>query len=82
MSEQHADADSRLAIVDTPFDCDESERPFGKRWRQERITLTEEHLAALRKGKRLALDVQGEYVVYLGLDTANKAHLRELGYGG
>jgi len=57
--------DPRLAIVETPCDCNESEQPFGKRWRQENITLTEEHLAALRHGKLVALDVQGEYVVYL-----------------
>ncbi|WP_206060334.1 hypothetical protein [Nitrincola alkalilacustris] len=57
--------DPRLVIVDTPFDCNESEQPFGKRWREERITLTVEHLTALQHGKLVALDVQGEYVVYL-----------------
>lgn len=74
--------DPRLAIVDAPFDCDQSEQPFGRRWRQEHITLTEEHLAALRQGKQLALDVQGEYVLYLALDAAIAANLRGLGYGG
>jgi len=74
--------DPRLAIVDAPFDCDQSEQPFGRRWRQESIILTNEHLTALQQGRLVALDVQGEYVVYLGLDAVIEASLRELGYGG
>ncbi len=74
--------DPRLAIVETTFDCDTSEQPFGKRWRQETITLTEAQIEALRQGKHLAVDVQGEYVVYLKLDAAIEANLREPGYGG
>jgi hypothetical protein len=36
--------------------------------------LTPAHLAALRRGKRLALDVQGEYVVFLKLDPTVPSH--------
>ncbi|WP_367026870.1 hypothetical protein ABZN20_04330 [Methylococcus sp. ANG] len=82
MSERQAASDPRIAIVDAPFDCDESERPFGKRWRQETITLTAAHVEALRQGKLLAVDVQEEYVVYLKLDAAIEANLGEIGYGG
>jgi hypothetical protein len=32
--------DPRLAIVETTYDGVTSEQPFGKRWRQETITLT------------------------------------------
>lgn len=74
--------DPRLAIVEVTCDCDTSEQPFGKRWRQETITLTEAHIEALRQGKLLAVDAQGEYVVYLKLDVVIEANLRELGYGG
>ncbi|HQT00243.1 hypothetical protein [Acidovorax sp.] len=73
--------DPRLAIVETTYDCDTSEQAFGKRWRQEILTLTEAQIEALRQGKRLAVDVQGEYGVYLKLDAVIEANLRELGYG-
>lgn len=81
MTERQTTADPRIAIVDTPFDCDESEQPFGKRWRQESITLTAAHIAALHQGNLLAVDVQEEYVVYLKLDAAIEANLKEVGYG-
>lgn len=48
--------DPRLAIVEATCDCDTSEQPFGKRWRQETITLTQAHIEALRQGKLLAMD--------------------------
>lgn len=74
-------SDQRIAIVDTVCDVEESEQPFGKRWRQEEVVLTAEHLAALREGKILALDVQEEYVMFVKLDPAAVANLKELGYG-
>jgi len=58
---------SVLAIVDEPFNVEETKQPFGKRWGGEIMTLTEEHLAALHDGKLVAVDVQGEYVVFLRL---------------
>ena len=54
-----------LVIVDAPYDVLESDQPFGKRWGDEVMTLTKEHLAALQEGKLVAVDVQGEYVVFL-----------------
>lgn len=74
--------DQRIAIVDAVCDVEESERPFGKRWRQQEVVLSAEHLAALQEGKILALDVQEEYVVFVKLDAAIAASLKELGYGG
>jgi len=74
--------DSRIAIVDAVCDVEQSEQPFGKRWRQEEVVLSAEHLAALQGGKLLALDVQEEYVVFVKLDTAVAANLKEIGYGG
>lgn len=73
--------DPRIAIVDAVCDVEQSERPFGKRWRQQEVMLDAEHLAALREGKILALDVQEEYVVFVKLDPAVAANLKELGYG-
>ena len=72
---------SRIAVVDAICDVERSERPFGKRWRQEEVVLSADHLAALQEGKLLALDVQEEYVVFVKLDAAVVAKLKELGYG-
>ena len=82
MSERQAASDPRIAIVDAPFDCDESERPFGKRWRQETISLTAAHIEALRRGQLVAVDVQQEYVVYLKLDAVIETEPGELGDEG
>lgn len=65
-------SDSRVAIVTTPFDVDVITQPFGKRWRQEEITLTAEHVEALQTGKWLALDVLDEYVVFVRLDKPER----------
>jgi len=59
--------DSSLAIVDAPFEVEETEQPFGKRWGGEIMTLSKEHLAALQEGKLVAVDVMNEYVVFLRL---------------
>lgn len=63
-------ANPRIAIVETIYDVEESEQPFGKRWMQETVILSAEHIAALHQGKFLALDVQGEYVMYVKSDEA------------
>jgi hypothetical protein len=75
-------SDRHIAIVDAVCDVEQSEQPFGKRWRQQEVMLDAEHLAALREGKILALDVQEEYVVFVKLNPAVAANLKELGYGG
>lgn len=61
-------ADPFVAIVDEICDVEETGRPFGKRWAQQRIKLSEAHWAALRSGKKVALDVNEEYVVFLEFD--------------
>ena len=58
-----------VAILDQVCDVEETEQPFGKRWRQQRIRLTHEHLQALQAGKFVAVDVQDEYVVFLELEN-------------
>ncbi len=60
-----------IAIVDSATDVDLTDKPFGKRWGQEKLILKPEHLEALRSGKLLALDVYSEYVVFLELDNGN-----------
>lgn len=70
--------EATLAIVNAPYDTLESNQPFGKRWGDEVMTLTAEHLAALQNGKLVAVDVQGEYVVFLRLqDEGDKSGGRE-----
>ena len=58
-----------LAIVDAPYDTLETDQPSGKRWGDEVVTLSKEHLAALHEGKLVAVDVQGEYVIFLRLQA-------------
>jgi hypothetical protein len=71
--------DHSLAIVDAPFDVEETGQPFGKRWGGEIMTLSKEHLAALHEGKLVAVDVMNEYVVFLRLqDMGNKSDEREI----
>lgn len=64
--------DSSLAIVDAPFEVEETDQPFGKRWGGEIMTLSKEHLAALHEGKLVAVDVMNEYVVFLRLQTKSE----------
>ena len=61
--------DSSIAIVDAPFDVEETDQPFGERWGGEIMTLTQEHLAAWQDGKVVAVDVMNEYVVFLRLQA-------------
>ena len=67
-----SDPSPGLAVVDLAYDSDTSDRPFGKRWRDETVTLLPEHLEALSQGKLVAVDVQAEYVVYLKLASDQK----------
>jgi hypothetical protein len=56
----------RVLVVDRPFDAaDGADTPFGRRWEGGTITLTAEHLAALKNGKTLALDIRDEYVTFV-----------------
>lgn len=41
---------------------------FGKRYGQETLKLTPQHLQALQQGKLIAVDVQNEYVLFIELD--------------
>jgi len=61
--------DECVAIVDSPFDPEEAESRFGKRWGGERFKLSAEHLAALQAGKTIALDVMNEYVTFIALEN-------------
>jgi len=79
--EPGSQTDPRIAIVDDICAVEETEEPFGKRWHHEEIVLQAEHLAALREGKAVAVDVREEYVVFLKLDAKVAVRLRELGYG-
>jgi hypothetical protein len=65
MSSETVDQPAVVAIVNEVCDVEETGQPFGKRWGQQCIQLTEAHLSSLRQGKLLALDVNEEYVVFL-----------------
>lgn len=68
MSSEWPEQAPMIAVVDAMCDVEGTEKPFGKRWAEQRIQLKEEHLAALRNGKLLALDVNEEYVVFLEME--------------
>ena len=59
------DEEERCKIVEQRFDSDKSEKPFGKRYGDGLVKLSDEQIKALNKGKTLAVDIQGEYVLYL-----------------
>ena len=56
-------------ITDEPFDLENTEKPFGKRWGGETFVLTENDINELKKGKLIALDIMNEYVTYLKLES-------------
>ena len=59
-----------IRIVDQPFDAtDGADTPFGRRWGGDVAKLTPAHLAAIKAGKTLSLDVQNEYVLFVQADT-------------
>lgn len=60
--------DEHIAIVDSTFDPEKTELPFGQRWGGELFRLSAEHLAALQAGKTIALDVMHEYVTFIALE--------------
>lgn len=57
-----------IAIITEPFDPETNDQPFGKRWGGQVIQFDLRHLSALHAGKTLALDVQGEYIVFVQLN--------------
>lgn len=68
-------SDEQAAIVDTMFDTEEVDSPFGKRYGSEKLVLTAEHLESLQQGKLLVVDVLGEYVLFVEMDKAARGQL-------
>jgi hypothetical protein len=63
------DHDRGVAIVNEALDPLDGDTVFGQRWGLGAlIKLTPKELDALNDGKILAVDVEGEYVVYLQMD--------------
>lgn len=55
-----------IAIVETAFDATNgAQTPFGHRWGGDVFALTHSHIETIHQGQTLALDVMGEYVVFL-----------------
>jgi hypothetical protein len=73
MNEAKGDFQESVAILDEPCDVEATSLPFGKRWRQQVVTLTAEHLQSLQHGKYLAVDVEAEYVVFLCMEGRKEA---------
>lgn len=63
-------SDEQAVIVDEIFDPEEVDSPFDKRYWGEKLVLTAEHLEALQHGKLLAVDVMGEYVLFVEMDKS------------
>jgi hypothetical protein len=61
-----ASAADTIAVVEPAFDTTYgAETPFGHRWGGDVFALSAEHVETMRSGQTLALDVMGEYVVFL-----------------
>lgn len=61
-----ASATEAIATVDSVFDASNgAQTPFGHRWGGDVFALTHSHLETIQQGQTLALDVMGEYVVFL-----------------
>lgn len=59
-------ASESIASVDAPFDATGGvQTPFGHRWGGDVFSLSHSHLETIQQGQTLALDVMGEYVVFL-----------------
>ena len=60
------DRDRGVAIVNEALDPLDGDTVFGQRWGSGAlIKLTPEELDALNEGQIIAVDVEGDYVVYL-----------------
>lgn len=67
------DRDRGVAIVNEVMDPLDGDTVFGQRWGNgDLIKITAKELSALKEGKILALDIEGEFVVYLQLDEDSK----------
>ena len=67
------DRDRGVAIVNEVMALLDRDTVFGQRWGNgDLIKITAKELSALTEGKILALDVEGEYVVYLQLDEESE----------
>ena len=69
MNESEHESQNGVIIVRGPCNVEETGQPFGERWGQQVVTLSLEHLCALHEGQYVAVDVQGEYVVFLRLEA-------------
>ena len=67
-----ANEDDHITIVDATVDVEKADTPFGKRWASQLVRITPAHLSALQQGKLLAIDAQGEYLVYLKLAEVSR----------
>lgn len=64
------DRDRGVAIVNEALDPLDGDTVFGQRWGSGAlIKLTPKELDALNEGQIIAIDVEGEYVVYLQRDA-------------
>lgn len=61
-----ASGSESIATVASAFDATNgAQTPFGHRWGGDVFALTHSHLETIQQGQTLALDVMGEYVVFL-----------------
>ena len=55
-----------IATVEAAFDATNgAQTPFGHRWGGDVFPLSHSHIETIQQGQTLALDVMGEYVVFL-----------------
>lgn len=69
-----SDLERGIAATDQIVDADTENTVFGKRWGSQLFRLTERDIEALRQGKYLALDINGEYIAYLEAASMEQRH--------
>jgi Abi-like protein len=64
---------SVIESVDSSFDASNgAHTPFGHRWGGDVFSLSHSHLETIQQGQTLALDVMGEYVVFLKTEEGGR----------
>ncbi|WP_153109187.1 hypothetical protein [Propionivibrio limicola] len=70
-----------VLIVDEVVDVDSVDLPFGRRYGHQVVSISAEQLEALHAGKCLAIDAQGEYVVFIRLTSDEAPQSRHIANG-
>jgi hypothetical protein len=74
-----SDGEAKRLLIHRPRLSRDGLYLFGRRFRAQTVTLSAAELAALFEGRTLAVDVTGEYIVYLRVDAGALDAVKLLG---